>query len=128
MLASTVQFSSYERPPPRHRRQTPPTPTQGTGKRYTAERPARAGPPPPPQRQDRQPTPGETRTPHPQPHRQHTPADGGSAEPPIPQDPTACQAPPTPRPTRSHPHQGGCTGARPGMTGAEPTFHPRAPP
>src|SRR3954452_25327710 len=29
MLASTVQFSSYERPPPRHRRQTPPTPTQG---------------------------------------------------------------------------------------------------
>src|SRR4051794_7170507 len=58
--------------------------TRGTNERYTAGRPAR-----------------ETR-PRPPHHRQHTPAaqERGTL---IPQDPTACQAPTTPEPTRSHP-------------------------
>src|SRR5215213_10462605 len=87
MLASTVQFSSYERPPPTTRRlPTTPTPHHGA----------------------QAPQHGNTGT------AGGSPRDGAEEtrpNGPIPQDPTACQAPtPThrPVPTRHPPtHQRG---------------------
>src|SRR5215213_878588 len=80
MLASTVQFSSYERPPPTTRRlPTTPTPHHGA----------------------QAPQHGNTGT------AGGSPRDGAEEtrpNGPIPQDPTACQAPTPPHPPVPTPH------------------------
>jgi hypothetical protein len=84
MLASTVQFSSYGRSPPHTRRlPTHPTPPAGARTRTSGS----------PKRRSR--TSG--------PPTRGSPVAEGSSRSPIPQDPTACQAPTHP-PARSHPH------------------------
>jgi len=109
MLASTVQFSTYNRPPPARPRQPHPASRQPAAHR-------RAG-------GTRTPTaPTRDNQPHP-PRALACTRPGG----PLPQDPTACLQPPaTTTPLHTPPQGGRRTG---GSTGYRPNwsaFHPRA--
>src|SRR5919199_833570 len=104
MLASTVQFSTYDqRPPPRPHQTTPP-PHGSDGAVCDQDGPA--------------------------PHPERTTPRAGPKEAPLPQDPTAC-LPPPPTPTRFHTPsrtRNAVLGARDDRRPNWSAFHPRAPP